>query len=129
MRARRWAAGALGLVLCCLLAGCRSEDTRSGDTRSRDARDWGAIAACLPAGLTLETEFCPDGHGCGPEQRTTVKRKLAELGARARGGKLYDSSGKEIAFYGVPNRGQPLPRKESSGRGRSWSSLSARTSW
>jgi hypothetical protein len=86
---------ALALALCGLAAGC--------------APDWSAVSACLPAGVTLTTEFCPDRAGCAPEERTTVKRKLAELGARARGGKLYDSAGKEIVFYRVPARGAPPP--------------------
>jgi hypothetical protein len=73
--------------------------------------DWSAVAACLPAGVTLTTELCPDRPGCAPEERTTVRRKLAELGARARGGKLYDSAGKEIVFYRVPARGAPPPRE------------------
>ena len=103
MRIRGWGVTGLGLGLCCLLAGCRPPGTPAG------ARDWEALADCLPEGLTLETEFCPDGHGCPQAQRTTVKRKLAELGARARGGKLLGPSGQEIAFYPVPNRGAPPP--------------------
>ena len=86
---------ALTLTLCGLVAGC--------------APDWSAVAACLPAGVTLTTEFCPDPPGCAPEERITVRRKLTELGARARGGKLYDSAGKEIVFYQAPARGAPPP--------------------
>jgi hypothetical protein len=114
MNARRWAAGALGLGLCCLLAGCRPPATQGP---SVGARDWEGIAACLPGGLTLETEFCPNRPGCDPGERTTVKRDLAELGARARGGKLYDPSGKEIALYRLEDRSNgigtlPPPEEE-----------------
>ena len=105
MNARYPGACALALALCGLAAGC--------------APDWSAVAACLPAGVTLTTEFCPDNAGCAPERRTTVKRKLAELGARARDGKLYDSAGKEIVFYHVPSRGAPPSRdQEQQERGR-----------
>jgi hypothetical protein len=97
MNTRYSGAYPLALALCGLAAGC--------------GPDWSAVAACLPAGVTLTTEFCPDRAGCSPEERTTVKRKLAELGARARGGKLYDSAGQEIVFHQVPSRGAPPPRE------------------
>jgi hypothetical protein len=95
MNPRSSGAWALALALCGLAAGC--------------GPDWSAVSACLPAGVTLTTEFCPDRAGCAPAERTTVRRRLAELGARARGGKLYDSTGKEIVFYQVPARGAPPP--------------------
>jgi hypothetical protein len=95
MNARYSGACALAVALCGLAVGC--------------GPDWSAVSACLPAGVALTTEFCPDRAGCAPEERTTVRRKLAGLGARPRGGKLYDSAGREIVFYPVPARGAPPP--------------------
>jgi hypothetical protein len=89
------------LLLClgCSLAGCRAAP--EGPT----PEEWSAIAACLPDGVELSTEFCEEREGCAPAERMTVRRKLTLLGARARGGKLYDASGKEIYFHRVPRSG------------------------
>ena len=67
-----------------------------------------AVAACLPRGITLSTvaEYRPTGtmswQGNTKEfdyNAVTVERKLAEIGARARGGKLYDPDGREIRLF------------------------------
>jgi hypothetical protein len=42
---------------------------------------------------------------------TTVQDALANAGARVSGGKLYDSSGREIYFY-VYHTGGPIPNPE-----------------
>jgi hypothetical protein len=65
------------------------------------------VSRCLPRGVTLDTEFCPDREGCEPGQRLTVKRSLEGLGAHVEDGKLYDASGKEIYFYQHPASGPP----------------------
>jgi hypothetical protein len=91
----------LGVVLAGgMLAGC---------TPSGRPPDWSAVSPCLPPGLTLDTEFCPlpDGEGCEPEQRLTVKRCLEGLGVHVESGKLYDASGKEIYFYQHPMSSPP----------------------
>jgi hypothetical protein len=75
--------------------------------------DWSAISACLPAGITLDTIFCPERETCPPAERTTVKQKLIDLGAYAKDGKLYDRSCREIYFLQIPRSGpQPGPDEE-----------------
>ena len=71
-------------------------------------RDRGAVTACLPPGVTLSTvaEYRPTGTMSRVKNtmesdynEITVERKLAEIGARAKGGKLYDAGGREIRFF------------------------------
>lgn len=62
----------------------------------RDYR-WFALARCLPSDVTLDTKFRRE-HG-GAE--TTVRQALHDLDAHARGGKIFDGSGREIYFYWV----------------------------
>jgi hypothetical protein len=65
-------------------------------------RDPGAVTACLPAGITLSTvaEYHPTSTMSWVNyNEITVERKLAQIGARARGGKLFDAGGREIRFF------------------------------
>jgi len=61
---------------------------------------------CLPEGHCLGTAFRKDFQG----EVTNVRRKLRELGARCKDGKLYDRNGRELYFYWVPDC--PVPRSE-----------------
>lgn len=87
-----------------------------GCTLSRRPPDWPAVSRCLPPGVTLETEFCPDRDGCDPRGRITVKRRLEELGVRVEGGKLHDASGREVYFYQHPLSGPPPDPSEEARR-------------
>jgi hypothetical protein len=91
----------LALCVAAACAGC-SGITPSA-VRSSDADE---LARCLPAGVGMSSVL-PDSGG------TTVARKLAELGAYAEDGKLYDRSGKPIRFLtGVTSGAQPPPELE-----------------
>jgi hypothetical protein len=64
------------------------------------------LAKYLPEGVSLSTPL-PRTNG------TTVEQKLAELGAYAKEGKLYDRSGKEIYFFqGIVGGPRPSPEME-----------------
>ena len=56
---------------------------------------------CLPDGLRLVTAFRKDFQG----DITNVQRKLRELGAHCKDGKLFDRYGRELTFYWVPDSG------------------------
>jgi hypothetical protein len=67
-----------------------------------------AVTACLPPGITLSTmaEYHPTGTMSWVKDimqpaynEITVEQKLAEIGACAKGGKLYDAGGKAIRFF------------------------------
>jgi hypothetical protein len=60
----------------------------------------------LPDGLRLGTVFRKEFHG----EVTNVQRKLRELGAHCKDGKLFDRNGRELHFYWVPDC--PVPRSE-----------------
>jgi hypothetical protein len=89
--------GILPLLLgLCVIAGCSQPGADRGqgaDPESRATRPE-ELAKCLPAGVTLSESLMG-----GDPQGQTVGGKLAELGAYAKGGKLFDSSGREIIFY------------------------------
>src|SRR5437588_592470 len=74
------------------------------------------VEKCLPTGVALDTEFSPDGSlrdgRSGLRNITTVRRKLIELGAHCKDGKLYDAWGKEVFFYPVLECGNPMPGYE-----------------
>jgi hypothetical protein len=82
--------------------------------------DPGAVAACLPPGITLATvaEYRPTTARVTVKNTTmpayeeiTVRRKLAELGAYHSGGKLYDANGREIRFFkGYGGGAKPPPQ-------------------
>jgi hypothetical protein len=109
---RRVLLGAV-VVLVVVLAG----GVLAGCTPSGRPPDWSAVSRCLPPGVTLDTEFCPDDEGCEPGQRVTVKRRLEGLGVHVEGGKLYDASGRELYFYQHPMSGPP-PNPEQVARQR-----------
>jgi hypothetical protein len=76
------------LVLLVIPLGCAVKPTLA---------DPDGVAAILPVGITLGTEFRDGGVG-GP--LTTVRDKLAQLGAHVgNDGKLRDSAGKLILFF------------------------------
>jgi hypothetical protein len=75
------------LLGCVVFAGCDSPPTDK-KIPSGNPED---LAKCLPEGVTLTTPLTPGSP--------TVGDKLRELGARAKDGKLYDFSGKEIYIY------------------------------
>ena len=81
-------AAALALFLLACPLGCTAKPTLA---------DPDAVANCLPAGITLDTEF-RDGGVEG--KLTTVRDNLARLGAHVGDdGKLHDASGKRIYFF------------------------------
>lgn len=92
------------LGLCCLLSSCQQVPPST-------PMDWSAISACLPAGVKLDEVFCSEREACPPDERTTVKQKLLDLGVSAKDGKLYDRSGREIYFHRIPRSG-PRPSRE-----------------
>jgi hypothetical protein len=83
-------------------------------------RDRNAVSASLPAGITLSTvaEYRPTGKMARVKNSNepvydeiTVEQKLAEVGARAKSGKLYDAAGKEIrVFRGYGGGAKPPPQ-------------------
>ena len=83
-------------------------------------RDRSAVTACLPPGITLSTvaEYRSRGtmsrvkNTMEPDyNEITVERKLAEIGARAKGGILYDAGGREIRFFkGYGGGAKPPPQ-------------------
>jgi hypothetical protein len=83
-------------------------------------RDPIAVSACLPSGITLRTvaEYRPTGKVTWVKNseepvydEITVGQKLAELGARAKDGKLYDAGGNEVRiFRGYGGGAKPPPQ-------------------
>jgi len=85
-----------------------------------------AVAACLPPDVTLSTvaEYPRmTNTWLVPFNAITVERRLAELGAHAADGKLYDRDGKEILFifarrHGGARQGQEVEERERQERDR-----------
>jgi hypothetical protein len=68
----------------------------------REVHLWQNVEACgpyLPEYLSLDTEFC-EGY-IASDKRTTIRQKLARLGAYCRDGRIYDRDGREIRFYAM----------------------------
>lgn len=61
---------------------------------------------CLPKDVTAGEVVSSGPKGT---QRITVERKLAELKARCRNGKLMDAKGREIRFFRLSCWGNPPP--------------------
>jgi hypothetical protein len=94
----------LCLLLCfsAIVLGC----DRLAAPSSKGATNPADLAKCLPEGVSLSTPL-PRTNG------TTIGQKLAELGAYAKEGKLYDRSGREIYFYqGIIGGPQTSPEME-----------------
>jgi hypothetical protein len=61
---------------------------------------------CLPKDVTLDEAV---SYGLKSTQKVTVEKKLMELKARCRNGKLVDTRGREIRFFRVSCWGNPPP--------------------
>jgi len=57
---------------------------------------------CLPRTISMDTCFSPEEV---PRKPTTIRRKLIQIGAYCKNGKIFDRWGKEIYFYQVPESG------------------------
>ncbi len=96
---------AVGLVLI----GCQQAPEGGGVAAEPIALESpDAVAACLPAGITLETKTT-DKEGDTSE---TVKDTLARLKAQVKNGKLYDISKHEIHFYTPTGKGLEILREK-----------------
>jgi len=73
-----------------------------------------ACAACLPADLTLDTEFCvrEADRRVYPARTVTIRKKLIEVGGYCQNGIIYDSAGREIRFKWLYEWGGPAPTKD-----------------
>ncbi len=67
-----------------------------------------SIAACLPAGITMDTKTT-DKEGDTSE---TVKDTLARLKVQIKNGKLYDMNKREIHFYTPTGKGLDILREK-----------------
>lgn len=102
-----------GAVLMFLSAafiiGCQQAPEGGGVAAERLALDNpDSIAACLPAGITLETKTT-DKEGDTSE---TVKDTLARLKAVVKNKKLYDVGKREIQFYKPTGKGLDILREK-----------------
>ncbi len=96
--ARTRPAAALAIAICLAMAGCQGQASapeNAAEIQPPTLESPESVAACLPAGVTLETKTT-DKDGDTSE---TVKDALARLKATTKNRKLYDLNGREIAFH------------------------------
>ncbi len=93
---------ALGLAVALATAGCQGPTSQGSAVGGKPALESPeAVAACLPAGVTLEARTT-DKEGDTSE---TVGDALARLKATPKNHKLYGPSDREIVFYKPTARG------------------------
>ena len=88
-----------------------SEDKRSEVTAHPRLSLSNSVAAsanfsCLPKDVRADDVV---SYGLKGRQKVTVERKLTELKARCRSGKLVDAKGREIRFFHMSCWGNPPP--------------------
>jgi hypothetical protein len=74
--------------------------------RAQKRKAHSARINCLPPGTQLDDIV---SHGLKGRGSVTVEKKLAQLKARCRNGKLVDAKGREIRFFRMSCWGNPPP--------------------
>ena len=78
--------------------------TRSTASFAADRKANSKEFACLPKAVRADEVV---SYGFKGKQNLTVEKKLIEMQARCRGGKLVDAKGREIRFFRVSCWGNP----------------------
>ncbi|HEX5731863.1 MAG TPA: hypothetical protein VF131_03425 [Blastocatellia bacterium] len=85
------------LLILLLISPARGDDKKAGSARIN----------CLPEGFGLTDVVSYKLNASGKDEHITIEKKLAELKARCKRGRLLDGKGREIRFFRPACFGNP----------------------